>query len=713
MHIRRSIKGLLSLSLLVCGLAGCAQTNGFRPLANANNSNNDVRTVASVGDKPLPVRSGESGSSPRDVNDDSGSPAPLSGTRITGRVYDENNQPVANARVRPSVDQAPGGRAIFATTDRSGAFTLNGLRRGAAYTLIAEYQDQDGFLSGRQETRAPETNVQISLRPRGTDPQARKTSIRPARSRSEPQIPSGNYDDEESTAPAPATSRRSRSSVLADPDDEETVSLPVGTRQLASSDEDDPPTVRAGYTGNRQSPTTTRAKRSVARPTQPEDEADVELPRSRKVAKAKVAQQPEPDEEEPAATRSRPKRQTQPTPDDDGENPLPPAIEPGQAEPLPRSARRPAAETGDEEPLRVSQNKKRSSAGAKATGVLAAGRRPPVEEPTGDDIVIDGPGEREPRPIPEDILPTPRTSSTDDGSEGSGVQPARLTSAAAAKRPTTAATRTRRAPAKPAADVEPAEPASKPAADPDDVVEPDTSASKPTWRKLSQIQPPVPLDESVRRTSADNSSNGRVVLALHQPGETATRSLAAASGGALTGARAVPELVSHPAPTKPLCQVDPSTKKVLDLVLPGLDGKLVSIQDIDADLILLDFWGSWCKPCRTSIPHWIELQQRFGGKRLQVIGIACERPNDPRERQAAAAKAAKEYGINYQVLLSSMDGQCPAQKALQVQFYPTMVLLDRNGKILSREQGATDATLSRTDRAIFTALRDASNTDYE
>jgi hypothetical protein len=45
------------------------------------------------------------------------------------------------------------------------------------------------------------------------------------------------------------------------------------------------------------------------------------------------------------------------------------------------------------------------------------------------------------------------------------------------------------------------------------------------------------------------------------------------------------------------------------------------------------------------------------------------------------------------------------QEALQIQFYPTMILLDRDGKLLAREQGATEVTMARIDRAINTALR--------
>jgi thiol-disulfide isomerase/thioredoxin len=139
--------------------------------------------------------------------------------------------------------------------------------------------------------------------------------------------------------------------------------------------------------------------------------------------------------------------------------------------------------------------------------------------------------------------------------------------------------------------------------------------------------------------------------------------------------------------------------------MPNLDGKVVSLEAIDADLILLDFWGSWCRECRKSIPHLSELQAKYGANRLRVIGIACERGNSLQERQASAAKAARALKIDYAVLVSSMDRLCPIQKGMQVQFYPTMVLLDRSGRIIHREQGATDATLARIDRAVATALK--------
>ena len=81
------------------------------------------------------------------------------------------------------------------------------------------------------------------------------------------------------------------------------------------------------------------------------------------------------------------------------------------------------------------------------------------------------------------------------------------------------------------------------------------------------------------------------------------------------------------------CSIDAAERRLIDFKLPDLSGKLVSLHDIDADVILLDFWGSWCEPRRKSIPHLIELQKKFADKRFQVVGIACEK--------AAAAATGK------------------------------------------------------------------------
>ena len=124
---------------------------------------------------------------------------------------------------------------------------------------------------------------------------------------------------------------------------------------------------------------------------------------------------------------------------------------------------------------------------------------------------------------------------------------------------------------------------------------------------------------------------------------------------------------------------------------------MVSLRDIDADVILIDFWGSWCKECKPSSAHLRELQAKWGGG---AGGGGAE--NDSRSsvspakrasiegRRATAARGAQELGIPYPVLVSSKDGTCPVQKA-----HPGPVLSD-NGA--GGPNGARAQSRARGDR---------------
>jgi thiol-disulfide isomerase/thioredoxin len=164
-----------------------------------------------------------------------------------------------------------------------------------------------------------------------------------------------------------------------------------------------------------------------------------------------------------------------------------------------------------------------------------------------------------------------------------------------------------------------------------------------------------------------------------------------------------PQAAPRPADDgKAYCHFDSKHRRIEDFRLPDLQGKPTRFQDLDADLVLIDFWGTWCQPCVQSIPHLVELQKRYGSQRLKVLGIACEQ-GDPKDRPAKVAKEARRLGINYPLLLSGMDGDCPLQQALHIQAYPTLILVDRQGRIVWRDQGATPTTLARLDRFLASA----------
>lgn len=154
-------------------------------------------------------------------------------------------------------------------------------------------------------------------------------------------------------------------------------------------------------------------------------------------------------------------------------------------------------------------------------------------------------------------------------------------------------------------------------------------------------------------------------------------------------------------PVAASCRYDPKTQRIIDFQLPDLDGKATRFRDIDADYVLIDFWGTWCKPCLGSIPHLVDLQKQYGAKTLRVVGIAAEHDATPAEQARKVDQVARSLGVTYPLLLSGADGRpCPVQEALHISAYPTMILVDRTGKILWRGTGAEEITLSRLDRVI-------------
>ena len=126
------------------------------------------------------MRSGPSDSSVRAEVVEADLPPPGRG-RISGRVYDDRGKAVSGARVRLAVGGESGGKAVYANTDPSGAFTLRGLRPGSSYTLIAEYQGRNGLLTGRAQAKAPSTSVRIGLNSRNAEADDARSTIRPAR----------------------------------------------------------------------------------------------------------------------------------------------------------------------------------------------------------------------------------------------------------------------------------------------------------------------------------------------------------------------------------------------------------------------------------------------------------------------------------------------------------------------------------------------------
>ena len=120
-----------------------------------------------------------------------------------------------------------------------------------------------------------------------------------------------------------------------------------------------------------------------------------------------------------------------------------------------------------------------------------------------------------------------------------------------------------------------------------------------------------------------------------------------------------------------------------DFRLTDLDGKPVALADVKGEITIVDFWGTWCLPCRKQIPHLVELARIYQEKGLRVVGLACE--PEPLEAARKTVRAfVNSHGIHYPCLLASDE---TTDKVSGFQGYPTTLFLDRAGKVRLRMTG--------------------------
>jgi len=131
-----------------------------------------------------------------------------------------------------------------------------------------------------------------------------------------------------------------------------------------------------------------------------------------------------------------------------------------------------------------------------------------------------------------------------------------------------------------------------------------------------------------------------------------------------------------------------------DFALTDLRGKTVRLADFKGKIVLLDFWATWCKPCREEIPDFVELQKQYAEKGFTLLGISLD------EEGAAVVKPfAEQFGINYPVVIGNT--QVTAAYG-GIQALPTAFLIGRDGRILRTFVG--DRARSDLERAIRSAL---------
>lgn len=137
-----------------------------------------------------------------------------------------------------------------------------------------------------------------------------------------------------------------------------------------------------------------------------------------------------------------------------------------------------------------------------------------------------------------------------------------------------------------------------------------------------------------------------------------------------------------------------SAAKAPDFTFKTDKGPL-ALESLRGKVVYLDYWASWCAPCRQSFPWMNEMQARYGDKGFVIVAVSID--TDPADAARFLAQHRARFIIAY-------DTQNVTAQAMRLKGMPTSFLIDRNGEIVSRHLGFSEADKAKLERNIKALL---------
>ena len=115
--------------------------------------------------------------------------------------------------------------------------------------------------------------------------------------------------------------------------------------------------------------------------------------------------------------------------------------------------------------------------------------------------------------------------------------------------------------------------------------------------------------------------------------------------------------------------------------LPDMEGNQRQLSEWNGKVLVINFWATWCPPCRKETPAFVELQEKYGAQGLQFIGVAIDEKDNVQD-------FADTYGVNYPMLLGDLEAiNTSKQYGNRFGTLPYTVIVDRKGKINFIQRG--------------------------
>jgi thiol-disulfide isomerase/thioredoxin len=134
--------------------------------------------------------------------------------------------------------------------------------------------------------------------------------------------------------------------------------------------------------------------------------------------------------------------------------------------------------------------------------------------------------------------------------------------------------------------------------------------------------------------------------------------------------------------TEESSQREAAMAKAPDFSLPDLEGNTVKFSDFKGKVVLVDFWATWCGPCKMEIPHLVALHREYKDRGFEVIGIALDNGG-----AGVVEPFARKNAISYSVVIGNREVATAFGGLTAI---PTAFLIDRSGNIVQKYVGYTD-----------------------
>ena len=119
--------------------------------------------------------------------------------------------------------------------------------------------------------------------------------------------------------------------------------------------------------------------------------------------------------------------------------------------------------------------------------------------------------------------------------------------------------------------------------------------------------------------------------------------------------------------------------------LKDLSGKSVKLSDFKGKVVVLDFWATWCPPCRAEIPNFVDLEAKYKDKGLAIVGISLDQGGP-----GVVASFVKAQKINYPIVMGDDN---VSHLYGDIQAIPTTFIIDPKGNIVGSHQGFTEKSV--------------------